>query len=140
MLRAKYIEQMGTGIQKMRSLVKKEGLPPVKFEFNDFTTVTFYRKPIWKKGFSISSNSDKNISETFSKKLNITIKRANKIAKILQSIEYEKFSIDSLSEDLKVSSRRCGKRYSIFKNSINLFSSKVLLNVENIKLLRNTKN
>ena len=115
MLRAKYIEQMGTGIQKMRSLVKKEGLPPIKFKFNDFTTVTFYRKPLWKKGFSKSLESDKNISETLRRKLNITIERANKIAKILQSIEYGKFSKGSLSKELKVSSRSVEKDIRFLK-------------------------
>ena len=32
MLRARYIERMGTGIKKMRDLVKSEGLKPIKFE------------------------------------------------------------------------------------------------------------
>ena len=46
MARAGYIERMGTGIKKMRSLVRKAGLKPIKFEFGNFTTVTFYRKPL----------------------------------------------------------------------------------------------
>ena len=46
MLKAKYIEGKGTGIKKMRSLVRKAGLKPIKFEFSNFTTVTFYRKPL----------------------------------------------------------------------------------------------
>ena len=33
MARVGYIERMGTGIKKMRDLVKAEGLPPIKFEF-----------------------------------------------------------------------------------------------------------
>ena len=46
MLRAKYIERMGTGIKKMRGLVKKAGLKSIKFKFTNFTTLTFYRKPL----------------------------------------------------------------------------------------------
>ena len=46
MLKAKYIKGKGTGIKKMRSLVRKAGLKPIKFEFGNFTTVTFYRKPL----------------------------------------------------------------------------------------------
>ena len=46
MARAGYIERMGTGVKKMRSLVRKAGLKPIKFEFGNFTTVTFYRKPL----------------------------------------------------------------------------------------------
>lgn len=46
MLRAGYIERMGTGIKKMRTLVKKAGLPPIKFKLDNFVTVTFSRPPI----------------------------------------------------------------------------------------------
>ena len=105
MNRAGYIEKMGTGIKKMRGLVKTEGLPPIKFEFDTFTTVTFYRKVVDKKDFPELLNFDKKIIETLSKKLNITIKRAGKIAKILQSIDNSSFSIEFISKDLKVSSR-----------------------------------
>ena len=46
MLKAKYMKGEGTGVKKMRSLVRKAGLKPIKFEFSNFTTVTFYRKPL----------------------------------------------------------------------------------------------
>ena len=49
MLRAHYIEKMGTGIKKMRRLIKEAGLKPIKFEFDSFTTLTFYRKPLKSK-------------------------------------------------------------------------------------------
>ena len=41
--RAGYIEKMGTGINKMKKLISKAGLPPIKFEFDAFFTVTFRR-------------------------------------------------------------------------------------------------
>jgi len=41
LLRAGYIEKMGTGINKMKNLISKAGLPPIKFEFDNFFTVTF---------------------------------------------------------------------------------------------------
>ncbi len=41
--RAGYIEKMGTGINKMKNLISKAGLPPIKFEFDNFFTVTFKR-------------------------------------------------------------------------------------------------
>ena len=50
MNRAKYIERYGTGVQKMKKLVKLAGLPPVKFEFGKFFTVIF-------KTQGLSSNS-----------------------------------------------------------------------------------
>jgi len=41
--RAGYIEKMGTGINKMNNLISKAGLPPIKFEFDNFFTATFRR-------------------------------------------------------------------------------------------------
>ena len=41
--RAGYIERMGTGIGRMRELMDKAGLPPMKFGFTAFFTVTFQR-------------------------------------------------------------------------------------------------
>jgi ATP-dependent DNA helicase RecG len=45
--RAGYIEKMGTGINKMKKLISKAGLPPIKFEFDTFFTATF-KRPIEK--------------------------------------------------------------------------------------------
>jgi ATP-dependent DNA helicase RecG len=45
--RAGYIEKMGTGINKMKKLISKAGLPPIKFEFDTFFTTTF-KRPIEK--------------------------------------------------------------------------------------------
>ena len=44
--RAGYIEKMGTGINKMKNLISKAGLPPIKFEFDTFFTATFKRPKI----------------------------------------------------------------------------------------------
>lgn len=44
MHRAKYIEKFGTGVQKIKKLVKQAGLPAVKFEFSNFFTVVFKRR------------------------------------------------------------------------------------------------
>ena len=35
---------MGTGINKIRTLLKKSGAAPPQFEFGDFFTITFLRK------------------------------------------------------------------------------------------------
>ena len=47
-IRVKYIEKMGTGINKMRGLMAEAGLPPIVFEFNTFFTATF-RRPVAEK-------------------------------------------------------------------------------------------
>jgi ATP-dependent DNA helicase RecG len=57
LLRAGYIEKMGTGINKMKNLISKAGLPPIKFEFDNFFTVTFKRsKTVEKILDAIKSN------------------------------------------------------------------------------------
>lgn len=44
--RVKYIEKMGTGINKMRRLMAEAGLPPIVFEFGTFFTAIFRRERI----------------------------------------------------------------------------------------------
>jgi ATP-dependent DNA helicase RecG len=44
----KYIEKMGSGIPKMRRLMKEAGLPPVEFTCNTFFSVVF-RRPVPEK-------------------------------------------------------------------------------------------
>jgi ATP-dependent DNA helicase RecG len=34
---------MGTGINKMRKMIKEAGLPPIQFEFTNFFTIAFHR-------------------------------------------------------------------------------------------------
>ncbi|MBU4479782.1 MAG: putative DNA binding domain-containing protein [Candidatus Omnitrophica bacterium] len=41
--RVEYIEKMGTGIRKIRDLMKQAGLSPVEFEFTSFVTAIFRR-------------------------------------------------------------------------------------------------
>ena len=78
MLRVGHIEKMGTGIKKMRDLVKEAGLEPIKFEFNNFTTVIFHRKPL---------SSEKFISE--SKNFGVKGKKRDNLLKLLSSIDKE---------------------------------------------------
>ena len=83
--------------------------------FDNFTTVTFYRKSIWEKDSVKTLKSDKSLNIILSKKLNITIRRTDKVLKILHSIEKGNFSIDSLSKDLQVSSRSIEKDIRFLK-------------------------
>ncbi len=74
-----------------------------------------YRKSIWEKDSVKTLKSDKSLSIILSKKFNITIRRADKITKILYSIEKGNFSIDSLSKSLQVSSRSIEKDMRFLK-------------------------
>ena len=87
MLRARHIEQMGTGIKKMRRLIKKAGLKPIKFKFTNFTTVTFYRPP-YPLGSSIElSKSDINFSKKLGNMLGIKGAKTKELLLILHHIE-----------------------------------------------------
>ena len=105
MLRAKQIEQMGTGIKKMRGLVKKEGLPPIKFKFTNFTTLTFYRPPYPLGSFIELSKSDMNFSEKLSKIFGIKGEKINQLLQILYSIENDNFSKLSFSKNYNIALR-----------------------------------
>ena len=98
MARAGYIEKMGTGIKKMRDLVKAEGLPPIKFEFDNFTTVTFFRKVLLNEKIILE---DRNFGINFGIKFDVKGKKRDNILKLLASIEEgEDFSAISFSKKL----------------------------------------
>ena len=77
--RAGYIEKMGTGINKMKNLISKAGLPPIKFEFDNFFTVTFKRpKMIPQKIENVPKNVPKNVTE-IQRIIIVEMKKNNKI-------------------------------------------------------------
>ena len=102
MLRAGHIEQMGTGIKKMRDLIKKEKLPPIKFKFTNFTTLTFYRPP-YPLGSFIEPSA--KVYEAYNKILSVKGKQLDRILKILNAIENKGFSAVSFSKVENVNPR-----------------------------------
>ena len=91
MLRVGHIEQMGTGIKKMRGLVKEAGLEPVKFNFSSFTTVVFPRKPL---------TAEKFISEEVNFGVNFGVKgkKRDNLLKLLNAVEKGDFSVVSFAK------------------------------------------
>ena len=104
MLRAGYIERMGTGIKKMRSLVRKAGLKPIKFEFTKFTTLIFYREPL--PGGRIIKSPEiefmESLSEILIKKTGIHLKSIDKVLQILFQIENNTFSKSFFSKKYNI--------------------------------------
>ena len=47
------VENMGTGISKIRDLLTASGCPPAEYEFEDFFTATFRRPAEWQDGSAI---------------------------------------------------------------------------------------
>ena len=119
MLRAKYIERMGTGIKKMRRLVKKAGLKPIKFKFTNFTTLTFYRKPLpGGRGLAIKSPEAvamENFIKKLSKTLGVREIKINELLKILHHIESNNFSKQSYSKNNQIALRTLNRDVTLLK-------------------------
>ena len=120
MARAGYIERMGTGIKKMRDLVKAERLPPIKFEFDNFTTVTFYRKPLpggFKYARAPEIATETNLSEFLIEKTGIHRKNIDRVLQILFHIENDQFSKNTFSKVHNISLRTLTRYIAILKNN-----------------------
>ena len=117
MARAGYIEKMGTGIRKMKDLVKAEELPPIKFEFDNFTTVTFYRK-LYSLGYPVTAFEAATIghlSELLIKKTGVQRKNITNILHILFQIEHDTFSKNSFSKKYNMPLRTLTRYITILK-------------------------
>lgn len=117
MLRANYIEQMGTGIKKMKNLVKKEELPPIKFKFTNFTTLTFYRPPYPGSDLLEPSKSDMDFSKNLSKILNIRGEKINTLSHILTHIENGIFSNTEFAKKRGITLRSVYRHIQLLKEA-----------------------
>lgn len=63
--RIDFVENMGTGINKIRSLLKEAGIAPPQFEFGNFYTITFPR--IKNKPLTVEKSSEKTVEKTVGK-------------------------------------------------------------------------
>ena len=117
MLRAGHIEQMGTGIKKMRDLVKKEGLPPIKFRFTNFTTVTFYRPPYPLGSFIELSKSDINFSEKLGNVLGVKGAKIKELLQILHHIEKDTFEKQSFIKNYNIALRTLNRDITFLKDN-----------------------
>jgi ATP-dependent DNA helicase RecG len=106
--RIEYIEKMGTGISKIRKLMKEAKLSPPKFEFNTFFTVTF-KRPIAKRDDLTKVEFEplgealyEAIRETANETVNETVK--NRLIREL-SVFYEKgsISLSSIQKQFSIS-------------------------------------
>ena len=69
--RIEYIEQMGTGINRMQGQVKEYGLNPISFSFTSFVTANFWRTG-QDKGQDKLNSSQIKIIENIKVKASIT--------------------------------------------------------------------
>ena len=73
--RAKYIEKLGTGIQRMRQEMTAAGLPEPEFNFDDFFTIVLKRIHVPEKTISAS--------------LNVSLKRRERMMYLLKQLQTE---------------------------------------------------
>lgn len=78
--RVNFVENMGTGINKIKRLLKKAGVAPARFEFGDFFTIIFSRKNVEPLSEPLSKPLSEPLSD-FAKGLLIEIKRNPHITK-----------------------------------------------------------
>ena len=97
--RIDFVENMGTGINKIRTLLKVAGLPAPHFEFGDFYTIVFHRKQYMTK--SVEKMSVKSSVKSSGK-------TADKIIKLMG--ENSLVTIPELAEALGVTTRAIEKQ------------------------------
>ncbi len=110
--RINLVEKVGSGIIRMRKAMKNAGLPPPKFEFTNFFTITFYR-PKW---------TEKTVGKTVGKILEkLGEKLGENQKKILELIIRNKFiSIPEISREMGIST-------TAVENNISKLKQKKLL-------------
>ena len=108
--RINYIEKMGTGISKIRRLVKEAGLPPVKFEFDTFFAVTFKR-------LKSKIIFEKDKYEEFGIKFGIKGKKLERTERILRTLHSgSNISVVELADVFGVTTRVIEKDIKFLKS------------------------
>ncbi len=109
--RIEYIEKMGTGISKIRRIIKSAGLPNVKFEFNIFFTVTFTRPMARKEMATLQSEAEK-----FGIKFGIKGNRLQRMIGIIDTLKREEaFSVADFAVKSGVTTRVIEKDMDFLK-------------------------
>jgi ATP-dependent DNA helicase RecG len=112
--RISYIEKMGTGISKIRRLVKEAGLPPVKFEFDTFFTVTFKRL---QSKLIIQQDKHTEFGVKFGIKFGIKGKKLERTERILRTLHSgSNISVVGLADIFGVTTRVIEKDIELLKN------------------------
>ncbi len=115
MLRAKYIEKMGTGIQKMKKAVERAGLKPIGFDFTSFTSVTLYRPVRAIKKTAKKQSVDRD--EKLSAELCVTRKKAKEFLTILNHIENGNFDKATFVKEHGMALRTLNRNLTALKNN-----------------------
>ncbi|ATZ61316.2 MAG: ATP-binding protein [Methanosarcinales archaeon Met12] len=109
--RVKYIEKMGTGINKMRRLVAEAGLPPIVFEFGTFFTAIF-RRPARIEP-TIFDESGGVFGGVFG---GVNEKVAERLGKVIKALYSEQVNISQLAVMTGISKRTLERDIALLKD------------------------
>jgi ATP-dependent DNA helicase RecG len=105
------VERMGSGIQKMKSLMKEAGLKPPVFEASSFFRATFYRDP----RYTLKSPGD-TINDTINDTVKDTVKLSVNQKKILSLIAGDPMiTAEALSQKIGINIRNTKNNLSALK-------------------------
>ena len=88
--RAKYIEKLGTGIQRIRQEMSAAGLPEPDFQFDGFFTISMRRY---------------NFKEAVKTSLKLNDTRSNRVVFILRQIAAGSFNVENVAVEMAATSR-----------------------------------
>jgi ATP-dependent DNA helicase RecG len=123
MLRANYIEQLGTGIRRIQKALMLAGLPIPVFEIDTFFTVKYYRIAIAERGVGNNSNVfyeilTENFGVNFGVNFDLKGKRLERVLQILALISNGEFSTArNFSVSFGVSTRTIENDLTFLKNN-----------------------
>ena len=92
-------------------------MPPIKFEFTNFTTVTFYRPPYPAGSFIEPSKSDISFSEKLSNMLEIKGEKIKTLLQILTHIESGNFSNTEFAKNQDLTLRSVYRHIHLLKKN-----------------------
>lgn len=108
--RIKYIEKMGTGINRMKEACNEAGIPEPEFDITSFFTILFRRKTSEKSGINFGlNNTQKRIVDLVAKSGNITTQEmADKIGVTRRSIDNNIAELKKLDLIKRIGSKKSG--------------------------------
>jgi ATP-dependent DNA helicase RecG len=100
LLRAKYIEKLGTGIYRMRQAMLKAGLPEPVFSYDGFFTIAFNRPEKKMKSFI----EELNVSQSQEERMFYLLRQLQKNQKIDIAVAAQKFKTNdrTIQRDLNI--------------------------------------
>ena len=116
--RTGFVENLGTGINKIKTLVRDASLPRPEFRFNNFFTIVLKRPitPPTKALRNVTVNVTNDVTNNVTETLGLEGKRLARIVQLLQSIDEKYFlSIEKFARQIGAVSRTVKRDIDLLK-------------------------